>query len=199
VGRLDPVAAPDETAPVVTIVSPADGSILTEGEDMIADYFCTDESGGSGVDTCEGPVSDGAVVPNGLGSHRFTVRGTDAEGNVGTATHGYVVFDDIGGPITNQTSFSAGRVIPIILKLGGRPRGPVFANGYPLERAVDCATGETIGADRPANVRANVTKGRLLLQWRTAAGWGGSCRSLVVRLGFDGWSTADAVFTVRFD
>ena len=66
---------------------------------MIADYFCTDESGGSGVGTCEGPVSDGAVVPNGLGSHRFTVRGTDAEGNVGTATHGYVVFDDIGGPI----------------------------------------------------------------------------------------------------
>ncbi len=198
VGRIDPVAAPDETAPVVTIVSPADGSILTKGEGMIADYFCTDESGGSGVGTCEGPVSDGEVVPNGLGSHRFTVTGTDAEGNVGTATHGYVVFDDIGGPITNQTAFSAGRVIPIILKLGGRPRGPVFANGYPLVRAVDCATGETIGADRPANVQANVTNGRLLLQWRTAAGWGGSCRSLVVRLGFSGWSTADAEFTVRF-
>ena len=98
----------------------------------------------------------------------------------------------------NQASFSAGRVIPFTLKLGGRPQGAVFASGYPLVRVVDCATGETIGADRPANVRASLTNGRLLLQWRTAAGWGGSCRSLVVRLGFNGWSTADAEFTVRF-
>lgn len=200
VGRLDPVAPPaDETAPVVTIVSPRDGSILTEGEGMIADYSCTDETGGSGVSTCDGPVADGVIVPNSLGSHTFTVTATDAAGNVGTATHGYVVFDAIGGPITNQAVFAAGRVIPIILELGGRTQGPVFASGYPLVHAVDCATGETTGPDQAANVQANVTNnGRLLLQWRTGAGWGGSCRSLVVQLGFSGWSSADAEFTIRF-
>jgi hypothetical protein len=37
-----------------------------------------------------------------------------------------------------------------------------------------------------------------MVQWRTEAGWGASCRSLVVRLGLGGWSDADAVFTVRF-
>lgn len=198
-GRLDLSASADETAPVVTIVSPPEGSILTEGEGMVADYFCMDEPGGSGLDSCDGPVPDGEIVPNGVGSHRFTVTGTDVEGNAATATHGYVVFEDIGGPITNKAVFAAGRVIPIILELGSRPRGPMFANGYPLVRVVDCATHEPTGSDVAANVKTTLTNnGRLLLQWRTGAGWGGSCRSLVVRLGLNGWTGADAVFTLRF-
>jgi virginiamycin B lyase len=199
VGRLDASAGDDETAPTVTIVSPADGSVLTAGEGMVADYFCTDEPGGSGLVSCDGPVADGAIVPNGPGAHTFTVTGTDAAGHVGSATHSYVVFEDIGGPITNQSVFAAGRVIPIILELGGHPQGSVFANGSPLVRAVDCATGEATGADEAANVQANLNNnGRLLLLWRTGAGWGGTCRSLVVRLGLNGWTGADAVFTLRF-
>ncbi len=199
VGRLDPSAPPaDDTAPIVTIVSPPDGAILTEGEGMIADYSCTDEPGGSGVSTCDGPVADGDIVPNGLGAHTFTVTARDANGNVGTATHGYVVFDDIGGPITSQAVFSAGRTIPIILELGTPPQGPLFASS-PVVHAVDCVSGEVTGPDQAANVQANLTNnGRLLLQWRTGAGWGGSCRSLVVHLGFSGWSDAAAEFTLRF-
>jgi hypothetical protein len=66
-------------------------------------------------------------------------------------------------------------------------------------RAVDCATGDTATGDTAADVQANVTNdGRLQLLWRTGAGWSGTCRSLVVRLGFGGWSDADAVFTLRF-
>ena len=199
VGRVEPSAGADETAPTVTIVSPADGSVLTVGEGMVADYFCTDEAGGSGVVSCDGPVPDGAIVPNGPGAHTFTVTGTDGEGNVGSATHSYVVFDDIGGPITTQSVFAAGRVIPIILELGGPQQGSVFANGYPLVRAVDCATGDPTGPDQPASVQANLSNnGRLMLLWRTGSGWGGTCRSLVVRFGLDGWSGADAVFTLRF-
>jgi virginiamycin B lyase len=199
VGKLDLSTPADETAPVVTIVSPPDGSILTEGEGMIADYYCTDEPGGSGVDTCDGPVPDGAIVPNGVGSHTFTVTGTDAEGNTASATHGYVVFEDIRGPITNKAVFAAGRVIPIILELGSRPRGRMFANGYPLVRAVDCATHEPTGSDVAASAKTNLTtNGRLLLQWRTDAAWGGTCQSLVIRFGFNGWSGADAMFTLHF-
>jgi virginiamycin B lyase len=201
VGRLEPSAGPDpdETSPAVTIVSPANGSVLIEGEGMLADYRCTDEDGGSGMASCVGPVGDGAVVPNGLGSHTFTVTGTDGQGNVGTASHSYVVFDDISGPITNQSVFAAGRAIPIVLELGGSAQGPIFASGFPVVRPVDCATGVAVGADQAANVQTNLSnKGRLMLQWRTGSGWGGTCRSLVVRLGLNGWTGADAVFTVRF-
>ena len=199
VGRLDLSPTADETAPVVTIVSPPDGSILTEGEGMLAEYSCVDEAGGSGLSTCEGPVPNGEVVPNDVGSHVFTVTGTDVAGNSATASHGYVVFEDIIGPITNQAVFRSGRTIPIILELGSRPRGRMFANGYPVVRAVDCATHEATGPDVPANVKTNLTtNGRLLLQWRTDAAWAGTCRSLVVRFGFNGWSGADAVFTLHF-
>jgi len=203
VGRLepsvDPEPDPDVTAPIVTIVSPAVGSVLTEGEGMLADYWCADEDGGSGVVSCSGPIADGAIVPNGLGAHTFTVTGTDGEGNVGTATTSYVVFDDISGPITNQSVFAAGRVVPIILELGGRAQGSIFANGFPVVRPVDCATGGAVGADQPATVSTNLSSnGRLMVQWRTGSGWGGTCRSLVVRFGLNGWTGADAVFTVRF-
>jgi virginiamycin B lyase len=198
VGRLSPAVAVDVTPPVVTIVSPPEGSVLLEGEGMIADYFCTDEPGGSGLSSCEGPVPDGAVIGTPLGSHTFTVTASDVEGNVGSASHGYVVFQDIRGPITNQAVFAPGRVIPIILELGSRPAGgQVFASGYPLVRAVDCETGAPTGPDEPASVKANLSgNGRLMLL--TDGGWGGSCRSLVVRLAYDGWSSADAVFKLHF-
>ena len=123
-GAARAVRPADRAAPTVTVVSPARGSVLTDGEGMIADYFCTDEAGGSGVVSCRGPVADGAIVPNRPGSHAFTVTGTDAEGNVGSATHGYVVFEAIGGPITNHSVFTAGRVIRIILELGGHAQDP---------------------------------------------------------------------------
>ena len=75
----------------------------------------------------------------------------------------------------------------------------MLSDGYPLMRTVDCATHEAIGPDVAANVKTHLNKrGHLLLQWRTGAGWRGTCRSLVVRLGLDGWSSADAVFTLRF-
>jgi hypothetical protein len=173
--------------------------MLTEGEGMLADYWCADEDGGSGVASCVGPVGDGAIVPNGLGAHMFTVTGTDGEGNVGTASTSYVVFDDISGPITNQSVFASGRVIPIVLELGGSAQGSIFANGFPVVRPVECATGAVVGVDQVANVSTNLSnKGRLMLQWRTGSNWGGTCRSLVVRLGLNGWTGADAVFTVRF-
>ena len=198
VGRLDATVDADATPPVVTIVSPPDGSVLTEGEGMLAEYSCSDDPG-SGMASCVGPVGNGAVVPNTVGPHVFTVTGTDNAGNVATAVHRYVVFEDISGPITSQSAFAAGRTLPVLLELGARPQGPTFATGYPLVRRVDCETDEPAGEEQSADVQANVNQaGRLQLRWGTSANWAGSCRSLVVRFGYAGWSDADAVFTVRF-
>ena len=84
-------------------------------------------------------------------------------------------------------------MIPIILELGVRPHGPMFASGYPFMRTVNCETGKAIGPGATADVRTHINgTGHLLLQWRTDGSWDGSCRSLVVRFGLDGWSGADA-------
>ena len=74
----------------------------------------------------------------------------------------------------------------------------MLATGFPLARNVHCATGVVL-AEQASSVQADLSNnGRLMVQWRTEAGWAASCRSLVVRLGLGGWSDADAVFTVRF-
>ena len=64
---------------------------------------------------------------------------------------------------------------------------------------MDCETHESIGDEQPAEVQANVNQsGRVQLLWRTRANWAATCRSLVVRFGYQGWTGADAVFTLRF-
>jgi virginiamycin B lyase len=200
VGRLDAVVeVHDTTAPTITIASPPDGSVLTVGEGMLANYWCEDEPSGSGLTKCEGPVESQEIVPNGPGAHTFTVTAEDAAHNVATASHSYVVFAGIGGPITNQAQFQAGRTLPIQLELGSRPSGPLFQNGYPRVQAVDCATHDAVGPDGAADVQATITgSGKLQLLWRTSAGWAGTCRSLIVRFGLNGWTDADAVFTLHF-
>ncbi|HEX5937470.1 MAG TPA: hypothetical protein VFZ75_07270, partial [Actinomycetota bacterium] len=71
--------------------------------------------------------------------------------------------------------------------------------GYPLVRRVNCESGDPAADDQAADVQANVNPGgRLQLVWRTKANWADSCRSLVLRFGFTGWTGADANFTVRF-
>ena len=68
-----------------------------------------------------------------LGSHVFTVTGTDVAGNSATASHGYVVFEGIYGPITKQAVFKAGRTIPIILELGSHAlEVQVLSDGVPV-------------------------------------------------------------------
>ena len=51
---------PDLRPPTVTITTPADGAVYTVGQVVLADYGCTDETGGSGFATCAGPVANGA-------------------------------------------------------------------------------------------------------------------------------------------
>ncbi len=95
-------AITDFTDPTATISSPVDGAVYYQGQFVTADYVCEDEVGGSGVDSCEGPVADGSAVDTAApGEHEFTVTATDDAGNEFEVTHTYTV--DASGPTVTIT------------------------------------------------------------------------------------------------
>ena len=84
----------ESDAPTVTITTPPDGAVYTQGQPVPAMYSCADEAGGSGLVECSGPVASGAMMPmNTPGMNAFTVTAKDAAGNVTTVTHMYRVLD----------------------------------------------------------------------------------------------------------
>ena len=94
----------DVTGPSVTIVTPAEGATYARDESVLADFACDDEAGGSGLASCLGDVANGAAIDTGtLGSHDFTVTGTDDVGNETVVTHTYTVLD-VTAPTVTITS-----------------------------------------------------------------------------------------------
>ncbi|MCB0996675.1 MAG: hypothetical protein KDB21_16390, partial [Acidimicrobiales bacterium] len=80
----------DSTAPVLEIVSPADGAVYELGSTVVADFWCSDLD----LASCVGTVANGdAVDTSATGSFSFTVTGTDASGNSTVVTHSYTVVD----------------------------------------------------------------------------------------------------------
>jgi hypothetical protein len=91
----------DETAPSISLTTPVEGAVYTHGEQVLADYACADEAGGSGVATCSGTVADGAPVDTAsIGEKTFTVEAKDAAGNSASKTVKYRVVDTAPPAIT---------------------------------------------------------------------------------------------------
>jgi hypothetical protein len=81
----------DKTAPGVRVSSPGDATYAV-GQSVTADYGCADETGGSGVASCSGPVAAGAPVDTSApGTFGFTVTGSDNAGNTASVTKSYTV------------------------------------------------------------------------------------------------------------
>src|SRR6185437_6600906 len=53
---------PDTIPPTITLTTPADGSVPTQGSTVKAKYSCVDEPFGSGLATCVGTVANGAAI-----------------------------------------------------------------------------------------------------------------------------------------
>jgi hypothetical protein len=86
----------DQSVPTIKVSSPSNAGTYTQGQQVLADYSCEDEAGGSGVDRCEGTVPDGASIDTStVGKHRFDVDTTDAAGNQTGYSVRYTVTDAV--------------------------------------------------------------------------------------------------------
>ena len=104
------VTVVDDTSPKVTIATPEDGAVYARGASVTADYSCTDEENGSGLQSCVGDVPDGGAVDTStLGGHTFTVQATDRAGNTGSKSVNYTVVDRTA-PVISVATPSAGAV-----------------------------------------------------------------------------------------
>jgi lysophospholipase L1-like esterase len=86
----------DVTPPEIELTTPADGAVYEHRQEVLAEFTCTDEDGGSGIAEgyCEGTADHGELIDTStLGEHEFTVTATDRAGNVAEVTHSYTVID----------------------------------------------------------------------------------------------------------
>ena len=81
--------APDVTPPTITVATPLEGAVYTQGDPVTAVYSCTDDVA---VATCAGPVANGAAISTAtVGSFQFKVDATDSTGNPSSVTRNYSV------------------------------------------------------------------------------------------------------------
>jgi hypothetical protein len=187
----------DKTPPTVELRAPAEGAAYTVGEEVLADYECSDETGGSGLASCLGDVADGAPLDTTeAGSYSLTVTATDAAGNSAATTVAYEVrsaesgFKGFRWPVDDYPAINrwiAGEVVPVRFSLGGYEGLDVLAPGYPQVAEVDCGEGEQPTSGRPAR-SAGWQKGlrfrnrNYLFMWRTDRAWTRDCRQFLIKL-----------------
>jgi hypothetical protein len=184
----------DRTLPLVSIVSPLDGSVFALNQPVFAAFTCSDEAGGSGIAACDGDVPPGGRVDTRTpGPHTFTVRARDGAGNTAQAASRYRVLFDFDGflrPLVNPpgvNSVKAGRTVPVKFTLDRYRRQDVIADGYPRSGAVPCGSGQNVEAGEPTrggHWAFPYKRGRdfHIYLWKTDRHWAGTCRQFVLKL-----------------
>jgi len=107
----------DATPPSITISAPTDTTYaLNQG--VLADYSCSDESGGSGLATCAGPVASGSPIDTAtVGLKTFTVTAADNAGNTASQSVSYTVAYNICVLYDQGKTHKLGSTVPIKLQL----------------------------------------------------------------------------------
>ena len=96
----------DKTAPSITIMSPADGSVHLLNATVAANYGCADAL--SGIAACAGSVANGgALDTTTVGVKSLLVNASDNAGNVGSAASNYAVHYLFSGFTNPAASFPA--------------------------------------------------------------------------------------------
>lgn len=190
------VTVVDRTAPSVDLRSPRDGAVYVVGEQVIADYDCADDAGGSGIVSCTGPVADGQPIDTSTpGDKVFTVEAVDAAGNSSGAGADYRVISRSGGflwPVRNLPAINtwrAGALVPIRFEFEGHHGADVIAKGWPRSAPIACDSAALLEDGEPTVARykhrqkvGKGTRERYLYLWRTRRDWAGSCRQFILKL-----------------
>ena len=77
------------TDPLISVVTPVDGTTYEDDQGIRADYACSDAD--SGLRSCVGSAEPGQSVDMSVGSHEFEVTATDNAGHTATRTARYTV------------------------------------------------------------------------------------------------------------
>jgi hypothetical protein len=106
----------DETPPVITITSPADGAMFSINQKVTAAYSAVDSV--SGIDSVTGSVPNGGTIKTAApGSYTFTITATDKAGNTASKTNSYVIY------ITVKVT-----IVPRVINLAGKGEFIAFGN-----------------------------------------------------------------------
>jgi hypothetical protein len=150
-------------------------------------------------------------VPNGsnidtstVGTHSFTVTGTDKAGNVTTKTVHYTVvygFNGFFSPIGNEADSSLNLVhAGDLIKIGFGLDGDQGLNiGIFSSTQVTCPmswiahTVPAAGAGTNPGLSFGVSSGHYSYGWQTSSGWAGTCRQFSLQLN-DGTAPHTAIF-----
>ena len=98
---LTGTTACDTAAPAIDLRSPANGDHVGQGDEVLVDFSCSDEQGGSGLASCVGTTADGdALDTSKLGDVSVTVTARDNAGNQRVVTHTVTVVDDTSPKVT---------------------------------------------------------------------------------------------------
>jgi hypothetical protein len=207
------VSDKDSTPPTIELLSPLDGADYLLKQDVLADYSCADEEGGSGLASCAGPVADEAVVDTrSVGLHEFKVEAADRAGNTSAKTATYRVIYDFDGflwPVRNRPRSNmrtAGSAVPIRFILAGNPGLEVIEEGWPQVAEVDCDFTEEPEHGEPVrrsswfkHPLARRRRTHYFFLWKTDKRWAGSCRQFMVKLNDGTVKRADFRFRSKHD
>ena len=87
-----PTIVPPTPPPTASIASPSSGAVYATGQTVPASYSCTEGSGGPGISSCTGDVTNGSPIDTSTtGAHTFTVTATSRDGQTGTTSVSYTV------------------------------------------------------------------------------------------------------------
>ena len=126
----------DLVAPVVAISSPAPGTEVGVGADLVLEYACTDA--GSGVEACQGPSTSGALLDTTMpGTYTVEVVGRDWAGNEAVVSVQYVVGAASSPPaaVNDDAMVLAGETIEIdVLANDNDPDGDLDDSSLAITR-----------------------------------------------------------------
>ena len=195
----------DTTKPAITLNSPTDGATYTQGQNVTANYSCSDDTNSGSDLSCTGSVPNGSALDtSSVGPKTFTVTSTDKAGNTETKTVNYSVIYNFSGffqPVDNLPTFNktkVGKTIPVRFSLGSNQGTDIFADGYPKSAPVACnSTAPVDGIEETVLGKQGLTydpvSNRYTYDWATSSGWSG-CRQLVVKFKDDTVQRANFTF-----